>query len=222
MKAVGFATLVVLPAIAFAGTPDLHLDKQLQCANKVGKPVVEVNVKVTNDADSGIAGNYWALDALERHITLWQTGTPGTYCATIKDEGSFKTFAGQASPGNTGVLTGKEKGEINGGYVATITGTLLPTPLWKTHGDIGKIDYQCDVNGNCPGYVSWVSRYFSAGYGFDQPWWGWIYRGGKYGTWVNAVSGNSGDILPAAPKGGDDSDNADGHGGYNGSGVHHD
>lgn len=209
-KVAGVVSVLAFPAFAFAGTSDLHLDAQLKCANTIGNPVVNVTVKVSNNADSGIAGNYWAMDALERHITVWQTATAGTFCATVKDEGSFRTIAGQTSPGATGTLTGKERGQINGGYVATVAGSLLANPLWKTHGNIGKIDYQCDAAGNCPGYVSWLSRYFNAGYGFDQPWWGWIYRGGKYGTWVNAVSGNSGDILPAIGTGeGRDSDGQD-------------
>ena len=32
--------------------------------------------------------------------------------------------------------------------------------------------------------------------GFDVgAWWGWVYHAGSNGSWVNAVSGNSGDIT---------------------------
>ncbi len=209
VAAAGAAALLALPA--FAAEPSLSAGAHLHCANTVGSPVVNVTEKVKNDADSGIAGNYWALDALERHITVWQTTTAGTYCAVVRDEGSFNTLAGQKSPGNTATLTGSERGEISGGYTATITGTLLTTPSWKTHGEVGTVNYQCDASGNCPGYVSWPGQYFASGFSFDQPWWGWIYRGGKFGTWVNAVSGNSGDIVPATSgaKGDKDSEHDD-------------
>ncbi len=206
---VAAVAVLALPAFAFAAEPSIHGNSDLRCANTVGSPVVNVTVKVKNDADSGVAGNYWGMDALERHITVWQTTTAGTYCATVRDEGSFQAIAGQKSPGGTGVLSGKERGEIRGGYTATITGSLLATPAWKTRGEIGTIDYRCDASGNCPGYVSWTGQYFTAGYGFDQPWWGWTYRGGKFGTWVNAVTGNSGDILPAAMNGKGDKDGHD-------------
>lgn len=189
--------MLALPAFALADEEHSGFDRSLHCADTVGSPVVNVTEKIKNDADSGIAGNNWALDALERHITVWKTATPGTYCATVRDEGSFQAFAGEKSPGNTGVLTGNERGEIQGGYVATITGSLLQNPAGKTKGRVDAVDYRCDEQGNCPGYVSWMGQYFTAGYGSTMPWWGWIYDGGKFGTWVNAASGNSGDILPA-------------------------
>ena len=208
LKIAGVAAALALPAISFASDGS-SLEKNIRCTNTVGAPVVNVEVRVINNADSGIAGNYWALDALKRHITVWKTTTAGTFCATVRDEGKFRTFAGQQSPGNTTVLSGNERGEIKGGYVGTITGSLLASPLWKTKGHVDTIDYQCDVSGNCPGYVSWLSRYFNPGYGFDYLWWGWTYRGGKFGTWVNAVSGNLGDIHPAVSVSDDSDDDSD-------------
>ena len=46
----------------------------------------------------------------------------------------------------------------------------------------------------CPGLVDWTAQYFSSTSGYDLAWWGWEYRAGRHGTWVNALSGNSGDI----------------------------
>jgi hypothetical protein len=37
-------------------------------------------------------------------------------------------------------------------------------------------------------------QYFEPGYGFSFDFWGWIYRAGRDGTWVNASTGSSGDI----------------------------
>jgi len=199
----GGRTAVVEPMMnSMAASPEvasLRLDfgKQLSSSscNGVGSPIVNVTQKITNDADSGQAGNYWGLDTFNRTIQLWKTPVTGTYCATVKYEGSFAGVAGQVSPGNTGVLNGKEKGPIQGGYSAIITGNLLPTPAWKTNGSVGSTDYQCDTAGNCPGAINWVDQYFSSGSTFNYEWWGWIYRSGAGNTWVNSTDRNSGDII---------------------------
>jgi len=161
-----------------------------------GNPVINVEQKIINDADSGEAGNYWAFDTIERKIKVWKV-SDGKYCATVYYEGKFAAVAGQRSPGNTGVLTGKEKGEFKGGYKAEITGSLLATPALRTKGNIGKTDYKCDLNGNCPGAFDWSTKYFNtsaAGFTFNMPWWGWTYRY-KDKVWVNAITGNSGDVI---------------------------
>jgi hypothetical protein len=54
-------------------------------------------------------------------------------------------------------------------------------------------NYQCNIDGTCPGAVDWVGQYFSS-YAFDYLWWGWVYHAGSHGSWVNSVDGNSGDI----------------------------
>jgi len=188
-------------AVGQAASPSeaaFHLDFGEQLAasncNGTGAPVVNITEKIANDADSGQAGNYWGLDSFNRTIQMWKTGA-NSYCAMVKYEGKFAGIAGQRSPGNTATLTGSEAGVITGGYKATITGTLMSSPLWKTSGSVGTVDYQCDSAGNCPGAISWTDQYFSPGYTFDQPWWGWIYRAGGNKVWVNAVTGNQGDII---------------------------
>ncbi|MBI5127734.1 hypothetical protein HZA76_04745 [Candidatus Roizmanbacteria bacterium] len=160
-----------------------------------GKPLVNVTYKVQNTVDSGEGGNYWAYDNLNRHIQLWQTGE-STYCAVVKFEGKYNTIAG-TSPGNTGTVPDDLKGSFQGGYKAIITGSFLSSPLWKTNGNLGTIDYQCDASANCPGAVDWVEQYFNhdSNTGFSQPWWGWIYHGGHHGTWINSSDGNLGDIT---------------------------
>ena len=185
--------------------PDNQLS-QSACGNKLGKPVVNVTEKVQNDADSGQAGNYWAFDYYTRNIEAWQTatGTPNTYCAIVTYNGYFYTVPGQAGPGSatlTGPLINTStnqpvNGSMNGGYRATITGTLLSSPTWSKNGNVGTFNYQCDINDNCgPELVSWPDQYFNTGYNFSYAWWGWKYNGGSHGTWINAISGNSGNIL---------------------------
>ena len=161
-------------------------------------PVINIVEQVKNDADSGVAGNYWAFDNLSRRIQVWRTATT-TFCATVTYEGSFKAIAGQTAPAGTSTLSGAEKGQIQGGYRATITGTLLATSTWPTRGSVGSVDYACDPSGNCPGYIDWTTKYFASGVNQNLDWWGWIYRGGKFGTWINAITGNEGNIVsPAA------------------------
>ena len=163
------------------------------------EPIINVVERVKNDADSGVAGNYWAFDNFSRRIQVWRTATT-TFCAVVKYEGSFKAIAGQITPAGTSTLTGKEKGEFDGGYRATITGTLLATSTWQRKGSVGTIEYNCDASGNCPGYINWTTQYFAAGVVQNLDWWGWIYHGGRYGTWINAVVGNQGNIISPPPK----------------------
>lgn len=175
------------------------------CSNALGNPVINVEQKVKNDADSGVGGNYWALDNYERHIRVYKTTVVNKYCALVEYEGKFVTFAG-ASPQNTGTVGAGVKGEMNGGYRATFDATLKATPSKPKFGNLGKFDYQCDVLGNCPGRVSWLGFYFDNVNNFDQPFWGWKYKTGHNGSWVNASTGNSGDITGVLVSGHDDDD----------------
>lgn len=185
-----------------------------------GNLLVSVTEKVINDADSGQAGNYWALDAFTRTIKVWNLGSD-SYCAVVNYTGTFAAQAGQKSPGTTattgGILTGDEVGTIKGGYVAQITGPLDVTDPtgWPLLGKVNMgnaVDYQCVIAGDgsasCPGVVDWTTKYFdtsSASFTFNENPWGWKYigkdaptapdAGTAAGVWVNASTGNSGDIL---------------------------
>lgn len=172
-----------------------ELDRE--ACNAVGKPVIDVNEKVLNDADSGTAGNTWAIDNYSRHIQVWQTSTsPDTYCAVVTYKGGkFAAIEGARSPGNTTTIGANVKGDFSGGYRATFTGTWLATPAWPTHGSVGTVNYGCTSTA-CSGLVDWVGQYFSPYSNFVQTWWGWSYKAsGHHGTWVNSIAGNSGDIF---------------------------
>lgn len=167
-----------------------------QC-DTTGNPVIDVNQKIINDVDSGEAGNYWAFDTFNRHMQVWLQ-VDNSYCALVKYDGTFDAQAGQRSPGNTGILTGSENGNFDGGYRANIVGTLKQTPDLPTHGSIGTTDYQCDISGNCPGYFDWMSKYFNtASIGFTSTftWWGWTYHAKDNHIWINSSDGNSGDVI---------------------------
>ncbi len=88
---------------------------------------------------------------------------------------------------------------MEGGYRATITGTLKADPANSTRGNIGEFDYACDIDAD-PGdrstctLFNWVNEYFET-WNFSYNWWGWVYKTGQNGTWVNSSDGNQGDIT---------------------------
>src|SRR5258708_18676613 len=173
--------------------PNNELSKN-SCGTHLGNPVIDVTQKVQNDADSGVAGNYWAFDYYSRSIKVWATPAANTYCAIVTYDGNFYTVPGQVGPGNNPVgaqintsTNQPVNGAFSGGRRALIVGTLLPPPLLPTHGSIGATNYQCDISGNCPGAFSWPDKYFTTGYTYNDDWWGWQYLAGSHGTWINAI-----------------------------------
>ncbi len=185
--------------------------KKSACANTVGAPVINVEQQVKNDADSAVGGNAWAMDHYKREIVVYKTTAANTYCAIVKYEGGFVTLAG-ASPQNTGTVGAGIKGAMSGGYRSTLfTGTLKSNPSKPTHGSIGTYDYACDTSFNCPGVVNWRTLYFDNISGFDLAWWGWQYKTAKNGSWINAVTGNVGDITGVLTTGKDKDDKNDNH-----------
>lgn len=191
------------------------------CSGAVnGNRVINVTEKVTGDADSGQAGNYWGIDTFTRTIQVWNTGDD-SYCAVVAYKGKFAAQAGQKSPGTTqntgGILTGDEGGTMNGEAQIYITGPLnVSNPsIWPLSGQVNGgnvVDYGCTINPDgtdqCTNYVDWVAQYFdesAPSYTLSEPNWGWKYvgrdqppapdKGASDGVWVNASTGNSGDIL---------------------------
>jgi hypothetical protein len=190
--------LLAVPAALAAPGPPPKLNKH-QLEHKTcgkGKLVIDAEQKVVNDVDSGLKGNNWAFDDYKRSLKVWQLGQ-SNYCTIVKYDGTFRAVAG-VSPGGGGTVSDGVTGHFEGGYRMDFNGTLLPTPAKKTHGSIGTFDYRCDTSGNCPGSVYWVTLYFSSVTGDDFDWWGWLYKAGKNGTWLNSIDGAKGDIVGSA------------------------
>jgi hypothetical protein len=194
----------------FRNNRDFNPDNQLSksaCGKNLKSPIIDVTQKVQNDADSGVAGDYWAFDYYTKHIQVWQiapisTESAAMYCAVVAYDGNSYAIPGQVGPGNvpSGALINTStdqpvRADMSGGRRATITGILLNSPLWSIHGNVGTTNYKCDILANCSGFVSWTDQYFSTGYTYNDDWWGWKYDAGSHGTWINAISGNSGNIL---------------------------
>jgi hypothetical protein len=160
-----------------------------------GSQVVNVVQFVNDDRDDGVHGNVWASTAYVRHIEVWQQSAT-TFCAVTHYTGAFKTIVGVDTPGGTSSFTRSVAGILHGGYrTTTFTGTLNPSPAYRTRGFIGTFDYDCNGTFTCPGFVDWKSAYFtSVGGDFDLAWWGWQYAY-KNQRWINSSDGNSGDIT---------------------------
>lgn len=182
-------------AAAQRGGCRLNWGRELAARECDGELVVNVTQRVVNDVDSGNSG-FWAYDDYRRLIRAWSVGD-GTFCATVKYQGRFDAVEGRPSPGEDGgePLTGEEEGRMQGGYAATIDGALVEDPDWPTRGFVGTTDYEGDVEaGTRPGAVDWVSDVYFEDATFSFDWWGWIYRGGRCGTWVNSVDEDCGDV----------------------------
>jgi hypothetical protein len=190
------------------------------CGKKLGKPIIDISWHIQNEADEG-SNSFWAFDYYTRDVKVWEISTPvnggsGTYCATVHIKGKFYAVPGQlgpgSSPGGAKINTAADEpinGSISGGRRLTIVGTLLPTPVWPTHGDVGTTNAQCDIQGNCTGNPdNWLIRYFTDGMSGSSAWYGFKFDGGSHGTWIMqcaseetdppnnpACTGNSGNIL---------------------------
>lgn len=159
-----------------------------------GTLVINITYKIVKDIDSAVGGFYWAYDNMNRHIQVWQTGD-NTFCAVVQDAGPFITAGGKSPGGSGNTIAPGTKGTIQGGYMMTITGTLNPSPLYPSRGNIGAFNYDGDVEtGDTPGYFNWLGGYFDS-FSYDMPWWGWVYHAGRHGMWVNSSDGNEGDIT---------------------------
>ena len=223
MKKILFVTLAalvglfgsVLPAAAKAPNPptlDWRTPTNVN-ACPAGKVVINITHGVTHDADSKVGGGVWAFDRYSRSIKVVDVGPgSGSFCAVVRYDGEFTSFAG-SSPQGTGTVEAGVEGSFRGGYRTVVfTGNLIPNPVHPRHGDIGTFDYGClatDSGGGetCTNLFSWRSTYFTglSANAYDLAWWGWIYRTDDNGTWVNAITGNLGDITGGQNTDGQDS-----------------
>jgi hypothetical protein len=119
--------------------------------------------------------------------------TEKSYCAIARYNGTFDAVKGKTSPGTGYILDGDEDGLFKGGYRAKIKGQIKPG-FPTTFQNLGVKDYACNIDTLACSYWSWTDAYFEPGYSFEYKWWGWIYEAFDHGFWVNASTGNVGDI----------------------------
>jgi hypothetical protein len=207
VSSTGAATAVSFKDFEFIGNT-----KPSQCGSERHE-LIDVHFKIINDYDSGVHGNAWANDTINRSLTIWQTGED-TYCAIVKDKGMIVTFDGD-SPNGTGHVGAGIKGEMFGGYRTTqFSGTYIGNANYNTHGNLGTFNLMCTDANTCPGTHPSYASYFSSTSGDDLAWWGWQYNTCHNGNWANSIDGNYGDITGNAPlknklECGDDRDHGD-------------
>ena len=158
---------------------------------------VDATFAVASDPDSGNVGD-WATDTFNRHVQIWQE-QDGTYCAKADDSGTFTTYGAPTgiSPDSGASLPEVVTGSFTGGTYGTVTGGTF-----ADSGTPASLDCAGADSATCSsGTISyWVQHYFgaSATYNFGDGW-SWTYDGGANGTWVDAASGTSGDIVHVQP-----------------------
>lgn len=235
LKAIVMVALAV-PAVAFADSANSSPLSASACGR--GRLVINVTERIEHDVDSRWGGGYWAFADYNRQIQVREVGV-GQYCATVQYEGQYTSVDGLSPMGDSSLSPGT-RGTFQGGYRTMIYGSLQPSPQVRTSGRLGTTDYQCswsddgdgvfeDDEANCPGFASWVRRYFLPGYSSELPYWGWSYHG-PCADWVNACDGpdaacpgTSGDIVSECREDDDDEDGEhhDGHHDHAHDGDHH-
>jgi hypothetical protein len=206
-------------AMAGPGSPHLNWGSQITPArcpsddSGYRELVINVTHHVADDAasDGSVAPDadpvrYWARSDYNQHIQVWEIGiVPGQgelFCALVHYQGSWSSIAGP-SPQGSDVLAAGIEGTFHGGYRAVIVGELHPNPAFRTRGNIGTFNYGWDGQPTNPPATpfDWLSTYFSSVSQVTYEFIGWIYRGGRNGTWVHACdvgpgcAGNQGDIT---------------------------
>nr|MBP6946272.1 hypothetical protein [Candidatus Paceibacterota bacterium] len=186
--------LMLFAGVFFVSIPVAHA--ATSCTSGVGASLlVDVTQQIANDPDSGFFGD-WALDNFTRHIQIWEES--GIYCAQADDVGTFTTFGGAngKSPQSGIALPEIVTGTMTGGTRGVLTGTFGDAGVWGTTGTAPAQD--CNSI-SCSMTSLWVQNYFPGGsYDYStapEGDWSWTYDGGANGTWVNAASGSTGDIV---------------------------
>jgi len=205
--AAALAMAFALPAMA-TPPPYLNWGKRISnddCAPDAnGPPVINIKRQVLNSLDSGFGSDiWWAMEDYRQSLTVFRVGAD-TFCLLSSFQGRFNGLAGYDSPADNGPMSGDESGPFQGGYHAVVEGELKPRGEFgmPARGFAGTFDFECDAQASqgtfppvCPGHPDFLGQYFEPGYSLQYQWWGWIYRGGRAGTFVNSSDGSDGDIL---------------------------
>jgi hypothetical protein len=179
LAALVMAAFSITATTALASPGPVSTGKQACKAS--GSALVNVHYTYTSP-DSGLGGNDWATDTINRQIQIWNTAD-GKYCASVSDQGSFVTLAG-TSPSGQGLVPAGITGKLKGGYTtAPLMGSTFNPNNLPTRGDLGT--FTADTR---PSFLSY-------GLTGDLADWGWAYQTQNNGKWINASTGNSGDIT---------------------------
>ena len=149
--------------------------------------------------DSGTCGNNWAQDLYTRNfVAQLPANGDGTFTVTEKfAKGHFSTLAGSSpgacntAPGGTATVKEGISGTFHGTFTIIVTGGIFNP------------GGACDRNpdGLCT-TAGWVSGFFGAAATYEIPKFSFTYNASGQGLilhqWINADTGNTGDIASAA------------------------
>jgi hypothetical protein len=174
------AVLALLIATLMTGGASASATEQPSCTPH---DLPSFSTTITGREDSGLHG-IWAHDTFTR-TTVVTDNCDGTFTLNLKDSGSFTPVIGAASPSG-GITLQAESfldlpvGSIWGGATITVASDTQPVnPGATSDGSVST--------------SQWASLLFPGNNG-ELTSWGWTYEHcGE--TWVNAQSGNSGDIT---------------------------
>src|SRR6185312_1302142 len=118
--------------------------------------IAGVTYTVAADTSVGVLGNVWATDTYTRTVLVYRVSAT-TYCAVLRDAGTFTSLGGP-SPGGGGWLIAGVKGKMTGTTVTnTFTGVWNPV---RTSGSLGTF----------PGPIDWTTYFFSSVEGYAEAW----------------------------------------------------
>jgi hypothetical protein len=150
-----------------------------------------VTVRLLDRSDSGEDGNNWAKDDITRQLTITQVSA-GQYDVKVQDQGTFRAIVGEKTPGGSDGLAGFTK-PVNGQLRGAWTAHISASP------DFASFDRSAlaggPIVGDSPSSSMMLKGLFSDGSVSDAfATWRFEYtKGGQ--LWVNADSGNSGNIT---------------------------
>jgi hypothetical protein len=169
-------------------------------AGNAAKPTATTSSTLTNRNDSGNHGD-WAVDTLSRvaivtvdhQVPVGNCG-PVAQCffvtGTVADSGSFKTISGALSPEAGTPISGQLTGTVVGGS---------NFEFYASSNDVLASRVDPVQSGAAHTTNAWLEQFFPAGTVFStvaEPQWSWTYTASSTcEKWVNAVTGDSGDIT---------------------------
>ena len=202
LELAGGARRSLLESAAFQ--PPLKLDRDDIAKQAVpadgAELLVNVHFTVVNDFDSGFAGNAWANDSIDRQLQIWQLDD-GTFCARVSDHGKFVTFAGASPSGASTVAAGIKAVSSRAATSLRSSPGRLPRRCRRTATSAPstwRAPTPTTARVHPTVRACSTPSYFSSTSGAGLAQWGWIYRAGKHGTWLNqddVAAADSGDIT---------------------------
>ncbi len=149
--------------------------------------------------DSGTCGNNWALDLFNRSFVATLPGVNGTYSVTETfSKGTFLTIAGQSPAAcDTGYV--QHGATVKEGISGKFSGTFTITVTDGVFNEQGSCERDPD-SGQCT-TAGWIHGFFGDQASYSVGQFSFSYTAKKQGLiythWVNADTGNSGDIASA-------------------------